>query len=60
MSKLSEAIKEMVESTPETIHFGEHNIGAKLEDAFKEAGYSLELHQHGIAGTTIMATKLEI
>lgn len=65
MSKLTEAmlvtaLQQALNETPLSVGvYKGRNIGALLEKALNEAGYNLELHQHGIGGTSIIAVKHE-
>ncbi len=60
MNKLAQALKEAIDAHPITlgIPVGK-DIGEMLEKAFEESGYDLQLHQHGIGGTSIVAVKHE-
>lgn len=57
---LADAMRELIKTLP--VAPGEAlgvNLGESLEDALKMAGYELQLHQHGIGGTSVMAIPLE-
>ena len=57
---MAEAMKELIEMSPKYAHDGiAFDCGELCERLFKEGGYELQLHQHGIQGTTILAVKLE-
>ncbi len=60
LSELSEAIREVLAkaaSIPDKNGQVKINVGTLLDDAFQSAGWNLELHQHGIAGTSVIAVK---
>ncbi len=60
LSELSEAIREVLTKAaplPDENGHTQINVGPLLDDAFKLAGWTMELHQHGIQGTSVIAVK---
>ena len=60
MTILAHALKEAIDELPPTVGVPTgKDISTMLDSAFDAAGYALQLHQHGISGTSIIAVKHE-
>lgn len=58
MKKLTEALKDVLDKHPGNGTDEFKDISTLMDQTFREAGYELQLHQHGISGTSIIAVKL--
>ena len=58
MNKFTAALKATLDAHPSNGVPEFKDISSLMEEAFKTAGYELQLHQHGISGTSIIAVQI--